>query len=139
MNKIKLNKNEEKTELEECVCAHFSQIKQLNEELDKILQPHFLKIKEIQNAYESKIKIFRKNLNAMRDRYSEIALELAYLSKEVPRKPLTGYYEPTSIKIQEDGIHIEWTIDSYMYDQEHYFTASWQQIDSHIKKEKTEK
>lgn len=121
--------NENTNELKENVSQYFDNIKKLKQEKIDKTASLYAEISVIEKDMNSKIYQQEKELDAVKEKYSSFAHDLAIDSGDCPRSRWGGYLEPNEIDIDEKGIHLTWIQESpYGRDSYDYFSATWEDL-----------
>lgn len=117
------------TDLSQIVSQHFEQIKKL--EIDKKEQTSDLysQIRSIESSFNSQVRNVENKLDDLKEKYSEMAHELAIEEGECPRSRWGGYLSPNEVDIKATGIVLTWIQSNpYGCDNYDYFEATWDNL-----------
>lgn len=123
-----MNKNTQTNtpDLSTIVTQHFEDIKQLEENKKEQTSGLFAQIRAIESSFHSQIRVIEKQLDSLKEKYTEIAHDLAIEENECPRSRWGGYLTPNEVDIQANGIVLTWIQENpYGCDHYDYFEASW--------------
>lgn len=111
------------------VAQQFSSIAKLKEEKKAETADLYTHIRNIENVFNSKIHYVEEQLNTLKDKYQELALELAIEAGECPRSRWGDYEDPDEVEVKVNGLEIAWNYEnSYGCSSYDYYLATWDDL-----------
>lgn len=113
-----MNSNQISTQVTE----NLAQVKQLQNEL------YYAKY-ELEKSYNQKIAVHENFINTLKEKYEDIAFEIAIKENQCPKGRWGSPLDPTEVHLTSEGVVLTWE-DEHPYHASsfHYFTATWEQI-----------
>lgn len=111
------------------VAQQFSDIARLKEEKKAETADLYVHIRNIETVFNSKIHYVEEKLQELKDKYQELALELAIEAGECPRSRWGDYEDPDEVEVKQQGLEIAWNYEnSYGCSSYDYYVASWDDL-----------
>lgn len=124
------------TDLSQIVTQHFEQIKQLEADKKEQTAGLYTQIRTIESSFNSQVRTVEEKLDELKEKYSEMAHELAIEEGECPRSRWGNYLSPNEVDIKTTGIVLTWIQSNpYGCDNYDYFEATWDNLLSYEAKQ----
>lgn len=111
------------------VAEQFSTIVKLKEEKKAETADLYVHIRNIETVFNSKIHYIEEQLAKLKDKYQELALELAIEAGECPRTRWGDYDDPHEAEVKQNGLELAWNYEnSYGCSSYDYYLATWDDL-----------
>lgn len=111
------------------VAEQFSNIVKWKEEKKAETADLYVHIRNIETVFNSKIHYVEEQLHTLKDKYHDLALELAIESGQCPRTRWGDYDDPHEAEVKENGLELAWSYEnSYGCSSYDYYLATWDDL-----------
>lgn len=120
------------------VTQYFNDIEQLKNDKKSSTADLYKQIRDIETSFDSQIRQVDKKLDALKEKYTSLAIDLAEEKGECPRSRWGSTLTPDEVDIKAEGIVLTWIQENrYGRDYYDYFEASWDDLVAFESKQNT--